>query len=75
MKVHSTPSWLVKAGVDAVSLTTIGATLVGWAPSAAAVLAVVWSAIRIVETKTFRWLLGWDKNPRFGGRGPFTPTD
>lgn len=43
--------------IDAISIGGIMATLVGWLPSIAAILSIVWTLIRIFETKTVqRWL-------------------
>lgn len=46
-----------KLAVDTLSVGTIGATLLGWLPAAAAALTIVWTAIRIYETKTVQRLL------------------
>jgi len=43
---------------DVISLTVIGGTLMNLLPAAAAVLSIVWSIIRIYETKTVRKWLG-----------------
>lgn len=43
---------------DLMSLGTILATLLGWLPHVAAVLSVIWTLIRIYETKTVQ---GWLK--------------
>lgn len=37
---------------DSVSLTVVAASVVGWLPSIAAALSIIWTAIRIYETKT-----------------------
>lgn len=42
----------VKHVVDALSLVTVIGTLVDMLPSIAAVFTIVWTAIRIYETKT-----------------------
>lgn len=43
--------------VDAISLATVVGTLVEVLPAVAALLSIVWSAIRIYETETVqRWL-------------------
>ncbi|MFZ6755749.1 hypothetical protein ACO0K9_00900 [Undibacterium sp. Ji50W] len=47
------PAWL-----DAISIGTIAATLAGWLPGMAALASLVWSLIRIYETKTVQ---GWIK--------------
>lgn len=47
----------VKHVVDGLSMATALATLAQWLPAAAALASLVWSAIRIYETKTVqRWL-------------------
>jgi chromate transport protein ChrA len=43
---------------DAVSLGVVVATIAEWLPSVAALLTVVWTAIRIYETKTVQRLIG-----------------
>lgn len=48
----------IKYMVDGISLSTIAATLFGWLPNIAALLAIIWTAIRIYETKTVQKLLG-----------------
>jgi hypothetical protein len=46
----------IKHTVDAVSIVGVLATLAGWLPAIAALLSIVWSLIRIWETKTIqRW--------------------
>jgi|TARA_R110002126_G_scaffold141223_1_gene286138 hypothetical protein len=44
----------IKIGFDATSLAVVGATLASWLPATAAVLSIVWTVIRIRETKTYR---------------------
>jgi hypothetical protein len=44
----------IKIGFDAASLAIVGATLASWLPAAAAALSIVWTVIRIRETKTYR---------------------
>jgi hypothetical protein len=42
---------------DLLSLSTVLATIIGWLPSVAALLSIIWTAIRIYETRTVqRWL-------------------
>lgn len=42
---------------DALSIVTVLGTLMQWLPSVAALASLVWSAIRIYETKTVqKWL-------------------
>lgn len=48
--------------IDATSLAAVVGTLAGWLPAIAALLSIVWTVIRIYETKTVqRWV----------GRGKF----
>ncbi len=57
----------LKSMVDVVSLSTVLAAIVGWLPAVAAALSIVWTVIRIWETKTVRniaYKLGWTNNRR-----------
>ena len=45
-----------KHGVDALSMVTVVGTLMNILPSIAALFTIVWTVIRIYETKTFQ---GW----------------
>ena len=49
--------------VDALSIMTVVGTLVEMLPSVAAVFTIVWTAIRIWETKTIQNLLGRKGKP------------
>lgn len=49
---------VVKYGIDTLSLGTVVATLVGYLPSIAAIVSIVWGVIRILETHTVRRLMG-----------------
>lgn len=49
---------IVKTGLDGLSIGTIVGTFLGWLPHVAALLSVVWMAIRIYETHTVRRLMG-----------------
>lgn len=42
---------------DAVSIGTVIATLAGWLPYVAALMSIIWTAIRIFETKTVQGLM------------------
>jgi hypothetical protein len=42
---------------DVMSLATVVGTLAGWLPSLAALFSIVWTAIRIYETRTVRRFL------------------
>jgi hypothetical protein len=47
----------LKAVGDIVSVGTVIATIAGWLPAIAALLTIIWTVIRIVETDTVqRWL-------------------
>jgi hypothetical protein len=45
-----------KAAIDVVAVTTTVSTLMGWIPAVAAALSIIWTVIRIFETKTVK---GW----------------
>lgn len=49
---------VVKATGDALSIATVLATLAQWLPAVAALASIVWSIIRIYETKTVQGWLG-----------------
>jgi hypothetical protein len=55
MKVHNMHD--LKHALDAASIGTALATLVGWFPHMAAGASLVWSLIRIYETKTVQRLI------------------
>ena len=44
--------------IDGVSVVTVMGTLMSWLPSIAALFTIIWTAIRIYETKTVQ---GWLK--------------
>jgi len=46
----------VKHGIDALSVVTVIGTLANMLPSIAALFSIIWSIIRIYETKTVQ---GW----------------
>ena len=48
----------IKHAVDTVSIATVVGTLTHMLPSIAALFSIIWSAIRIYETKTVQGLLG-----------------
>jgi hypothetical protein len=50
--------------VDAVSIGTVAGTLAGILPSIAAIFTIVWTFIRIYETKTVQKLLGRTDPPK-----------
>ena len=45
-----------KTVVDVVSIYTVVATIAGWLPAVAALVTIVWTTIRIFETRTVRGL-------------------
>ena len=47
--------------VDAFSIATMLGTLMQWLPSVAALVTIVWTSIRIYETKTVQGWLGKTK--------------
>lgn len=49
-----------KATGDVVSVGIVVGTLANWLPSLAALFTVIWTAIRIYETRTVQRLLGRD---------------
>lgn len=48
-----------KSLIDWAALGTVISTFFGWLPSVAAGFTIVWTAIRIIESKTFQQL--WNK--------------
>lgn len=50
--------------VDALSIGTVAGTLAGVLPSVAAIFTIVWTVIRIYETKTVQRLLGRTEQPK-----------
>ena len=46
-----------KLAVDAVAISTGVASLIGWLPAIAAGLTVIWTGIRIYETRTVQRIL------------------
>ena len=55
--MQSIPEHLKIVG-DGLSIATISATLMTFLPPVAAVLTIIWSAIRIYETRTVQKILG-----------------
>jgi hypothetical protein len=47
--------------IDGASVVTVMGTLMSWLPSIAALFTIVWTAIRIYETKTVQ---GWVKREK-----------
>ena len=47
----------LKQIADVVSVTTVFGTLMGILPSVAAVLSIVWSLVRLYETRTVRGII------------------
>ena len=56
----------IKHTGDALSIGTVIATLAGWLPALAALATLVWTGIRIYETKTVQRFL---KGSKFDRRG------
>jgi hypothetical protein len=46
-----------KQAVDALSLGTVVATVAGWLPAVAAIFTIVWTGIRIYESRTVQNLV------------------
>jgi hypothetical protein len=43
--------------IDGASIATVMGTLMNWLPAVAAIFSIIWTAIRIYETKTVqKWL-------------------
>jgi chromate transport protein ChrA len=55
--VHSVMETMKPAG-DILSIGVVLATLASWLPSIAAIFTIIWTAIRIYETRTVQSLLG-----------------
>jgi len=53
---------------DTLSLSVVFTTLAGWLPSIAALVSIIWGAIRIYETKTVQSFLGKRRGRGKGGR-------
>lgn len=53
-----------KSVVDAISIGTVAGTLAGVLPSMAAIFTIVWTVIRIYETKTVQKILGRTEPPK-----------
>jgi hypothetical protein len=56
MKDHLNES--SKHFLDGVSLLTVLGTLMSWLPAVAALLSIIWTLLRIYESKTVQGLLG-----------------
>jgi hypothetical protein len=48
----------LKHWIDAISVTTVLATLTAWLPPLAALASLLWSLVRLWETKTVQKLFG-----------------
>lgn len=44
--------------IDALSFATVLGTIMNWLPAVAAVFTIIWTLIRIYETKTVQKILG-----------------
>lgn len=55
---------VIKAGLDVLSLTTLGGWLIGALPAIATLLTVIWTVLRIAETRQVqRWLGNEESTP------------
>jgi len=60
----------IKAIGDVLSVTTVVATLAAWLPPVAALFTIVWTLIRIWETKTVQgWITKRKNNARSSDEG------
>jgi hypothetical protein len=50
-----------KQAVDALSIVTVIGTIAAWLPAIAALFSIVWTGIRIYETKSVQRWLGREK--------------
>jgi hypothetical protein len=66
MELHDHASEATKHLVDAVSIATVFGTLAQILPPLAALFTIVWTCIRIYETKTVQKWLGKDVSKRTG---------
>jgi hypothetical protein len=60
MEQHLEPA---KQAVDVLSFGTAIAALAGWLPALAALFTIVWTGIRIYESRTVQRLLGKRREP------------
>jgi hypothetical protein len=52
----------VKHAIDFLSLATVVAALTAWLPPLAALASLIWTSIRIYETRTVQgWIHSWKK--------------
>jgi hypothetical protein len=58
MQHHET----VKQVGDALSLGVVVGTIAAWLPAIAAFFSIIWTLIRIYETKTFQKIISWWRN-------------
>jgi hypothetical protein len=64
--IHQHPDTLVegvKHLADAASISIAVGALFGYLPAIAAILTIIWTGIRIIETKTVQRLLGYKPDP------------
>ncbi len=52
-----------KHAIDAASFGTAVATVAGWLPSLAAIFTIIWTGIRIYETKTVQHIISRFRKP------------
>ena len=56
----------MKSVGDALSIGTVIATIAGWLPAVAALITILWTGIRIYETKTVQQWLGRRRQRQIG---------
>lgn len=49
----------VAKAIDAIAVGSIVGTIMGWLPTAATILSIIWFGIQIYESKTFKNLCRW----------------
>lgn len=56
----------IKSVGDALSVGTVIATIAGWLPAVAALVTIIWTGIRIFETRTVQRWLGRRRQEQIG---------
>lgn len=56
--MHESTTHTVKSVADGASIGIVIGTIAGWLPAVAALVTIIWTSIRIIETDTFRRLIG-----------------
>lgn len=57
--MHESTAHTVKTVADGASIGIVIGTIAGWLPAVAALVTIIWTSIRIIETETFRRFWGW----------------